>query len=305
MSLRPGMDKKDGADAPNGAATKSSEDKQKVLLAENAGHFSMIKALHLADLITEMNGFCGFMSILSSMKYCLGSPDNLTNMWLALGFMPFGLFFDFMDGKVARWRKKSSLMGQELDSLADLDRMEVEENSKDGGFVGPEKWSWQKGAYYSGVTGETNHDLEFLGDVEKKFDKKSLANHTCFPPQVSFGVSPAAASFALGLRTPLDQLILTFFVLCGLTRLARFNVTVSTLPKDATGKSKYFEGFPIPTSLAIVTVMAVYVGQGRIHESIVGGVLAKGMLWEVHPIAAVFGVWGCMMVSRSIHIPKL
>lgn len=34
--------------------------------------------------------------------------------------MPFGLFFDFFDGKVARWRKKSSLMGQELDSLADL-----------------------------------------------------------------------------------------------------------------------------------------------------------------------------------------
>lgn len=36
--------------------------------------------------------------------------------------MPFGLFFDFMDGKVARWRGKSSLMGQELDSLADLVR---------------------------------------------------------------------------------------------------------------------------------------------------------------------------------------
>lgn len=34
--------------------------------------------------------------------------------------MPFGLFFDFFDGKVARWRNKSSLMGQELDSLADL-----------------------------------------------------------------------------------------------------------------------------------------------------------------------------------------
>lgn len=43
-------------------------------------------------------------------------------MWAALAFMPFGLFFDFMDGKVARWRGKSSLMGQELDSLADLVR---------------------------------------------------------------------------------------------------------------------------------------------------------------------------------------
>lgn len=45
---------------------------------------------------------------------------------MALGFIPFGLFFDFMDGKVARWRKKSSLMGQELDSLADLVRISTD-----------------------------------------------------------------------------------------------------------------------------------------------------------------------------------
>jgi CDP-diacylglycerol---serine O-phosphatidyltransferase len=54
------------------------------------------------------------------MRYLSRSPDEYTNLWLALGFMPFGLFFDFFDGKVARWRHKSSLMGQELDSLADL-----------------------------------------------------------------------------------------------------------------------------------------------------------------------------------------
>lgn len=58
------------------------------------------------------------------MRYCLGPPDSFGNMWAALAFMPFGLFFDFMDGKVARWRGKSSLMGQELDSLADLVRDE-------------------------------------------------------------------------------------------------------------------------------------------------------------------------------------
>ena len=60
------------------------------------------------------------MSILSSMRYCLNPSDSIGSLWAALAFMPFGLFFDFMDGKVARWRKKSSLMGQELDSLADL-----------------------------------------------------------------------------------------------------------------------------------------------------------------------------------------
>ena len=66
-----------------------------------------------------MNGFCGFMSITSSMRYCI-DPTNTTHIWAALAFMPFGLFFDFFDGMVARWRKKSSKMGAELDSLADL-----------------------------------------------------------------------------------------------------------------------------------------------------------------------------------------
>lgn len=123
-----------------------------MLLSGDSGHFSLVKALHLADLITELNGtapwlslfththrhthplsleqetmltrppegFCGVMSIFSSMRYCLGDPFSTGNLWAALAFMPLGLFFDFMDGKVARWRGKSSLMGQELDSLADL-----------------------------------------------------------------------------------------------------------------------------------------------------------------------------------------
>ena len=65
-------------------------------------------------------GFCGVMSIFSSMRYCMSPPDELGHLWSALAFMPFGLFFDFFDGRVARWRKKSSMMGQELDSLADL-----------------------------------------------------------------------------------------------------------------------------------------------------------------------------------------
>jgi CDP-diacylglycerol--serine O-phosphatidyltransferase len=64
------------------------------------------------------------MSVFSSLRYCIqDNPHNYTNLYWALGFVPLGLFFDFMDGKVARWRKKASLMGQELDSLADLVRL--------------------------------------------------------------------------------------------------------------------------------------------------------------------------------------
>ena len=79
-----------------------------------------MRAYHLADLITLMNGFCGVMSILSSMRYCMSPPNETGDIYMSLVFMPLGLFFDFFDGKVARWRNKSSLMGQELDSLADL-----------------------------------------------------------------------------------------------------------------------------------------------------------------------------------------
>lgn len=71
----------------------------------------------IADLVLTARTV---MSVFSSMRYCLGDPTEYGAIWAALGFMPFGLFFDFMDGKIARWRKKSSLMGQELDSLADL-----------------------------------------------------------------------------------------------------------------------------------------------------------------------------------------
>ncbi len=37
-------------------ALHTAHDKQKVLLSSDAGHFSLIRAMHLADLITELNG---------------------------------------------------------------------------------------------------------------------------------------------------------------------------------------------------------------------------------------------------------
>ena len=131
-------------------------------------------------------------------------------------------------------------------------------------------------------------------------------------PQVSFGVAPAVLAFAVGLRTPLDTIFLSFFVLSGLTRLARFNVTVSSLPKDAAGKSKYFEGTPIPTTLTIALGMAYCVSQGLVLDQIPGGMYnllgEKGTLAEwgqVHPVVGIFVLWGCLMTSKSIHIPKL
>ena len=60
---------------------------------------------------------------------------------------------------------------------------------------------------------------------------------------------PCSAS-PLGLRGGWDMLVLTYFVVCGVSRLARFNVTAAALADETTGKVKYFEGTPIPTSVA-------------------------------------------------------
>jgi CDP-diacylglycerol--serine O-phosphatidyltransferase len=122
--------------------------------------------------------------------------------------------------------------------------------------------------------------------------------------QISFGVAPAVVAFAIGMRTPLDQVCLAFFVLCGLTRLARFNVTAAALPKDATGKAKYFEGTPIPTTLGLDALMAYLVYSGKIHDAIPFGTAFAGTPLEFHPILLLFVAHGCAMTSRTIHIPK-
>lgn len=72
----------------------------------------------LADLVTISNGICGSYSLFSTARYLVTNDKDY--LWLAHIFPLAGLLFDFFDGKVARWRNSSSMLGQELDSLADL-----------------------------------------------------------------------------------------------------------------------------------------------------------------------------------------
>jgi CDP-diacylglycerol--serine O-phosphatidyltransferase len=111
-------------------------------------------------------------------------------------------------------------------------------------------------------------------------------------------------AFTIGFRSTLDTLGLSFFVLSGLTRLARFNVTVSVLPKDATGKSKFFEGTPIPTSLGLDAIMAYWVYHGWVLEDVPFGAWFQGSALEFHPAVLLFMVHGCLMTSKTIRIPK-
>ncbi|KAI0079951.1 CDP-diacylglycerol--serine O-phosphatidyltransferase [Panus rudis PR-1116 ss-1] len=82
------------------------------------GHFSLVRSFRMADLVTIMNGVCGSLSVFSSAKYLVTGDEDF--LWSALTLPVAGLIFDFLDGNIARWRNESSMLGQELDSLADL-----------------------------------------------------------------------------------------------------------------------------------------------------------------------------------------
>jgi CDP-diacylglycerol---serine O-phosphatidyltransferase len=78
----------------------------------------MLRDFSLADLVTLANGSAGMGSVLASIAY-LDSKERWL-LWLAFGLLPFSLVFDYADGKIARWRRKHSPLGAQLDSLADL-----------------------------------------------------------------------------------------------------------------------------------------------------------------------------------------
>jgi len=128
--------------------------------------------------------------------------------------------------------------------------------------------------------------------------------------QISFGVAPALLAFVIGLRTTLDTLVLTGFICCGLARLARFNATVALVPKDATGKARYFEGLPIPTSLVLVGLLSVWTKLGWIEGKggLPGGTITlwgeQGGSGELHSVALIFGCWAAAMVSKTLRVPK-
>ena len=119
---------------------------------------------------------------------------------------------------------------------------------------------------------------------------------------VSFGVGPATLGFAAGLQGGWDALVLAGFVCCGVSRLARYNVTAESLSAGA-DKVAYFEGTPIPTSVALTAVLAVAAWQGAIGEHLAGGVWSLGP-WRLRPLVLLFALSGSLMVSKTLRIPK-
>lgn len=120
---------------------------------------------------------------------------------------------------------------------------------------------------------------------------------------VSFGVAPVTLAYGLGMRGSVDVLILIFFVGCGISRLARFNITAAQLA-DAQGKVEYFEGAPIPSSLVLILILAVCFYTGRVGDRLPLGVIEVAA-FQWHPLSFLYFVSGCAMVSKTLRIPKL
>jgi CDP-diacylglycerol---serine O-phosphatidyltransferase len=97
--------------------------------------------------------------------------------------------------------------------------------------------------------------------------------------------------------------ILTYFVVCGVSRLARFNVTAAALADAATGKVKYFEGTPIPTSIVIVAVLCVAMMLGRVDDRLWLGAWQLGPAL-LHPLSLIYLASGSAMISATLRVPK-
>ena len=196
----------------------------------------MLRTFRLADLVTLMNGFCGAGALLAFMRFCADRDKSF--FWLGTALLPVAFVMDALDGWIARKTGKGSVLGQDLDSLADV---------------------------------------------------------------VSFGVAPAGMAFAAGMRGGWDALCLVFFVGCGISRLARFNVTVTDLtgPK---GKVTHFEGLPIPTSLLQVVALAILAATGRWEETLPFRSVTLG--FDLHPWSLLYVLHGSGMISKTLRIPK-
>jgi CDP-diacylglycerol---serine O-phosphatidyltransferase len=124
---------------------------------------NIFKTLRLPDYFSLLNLASGMMSIYSSIN---------KNFFFSAIFLIFAVLFDFLDGKVARLTKKSSKLGFDIDSLADM---------------------------------------------------------------VSFGVSPAVMIMSI-FSSWISLTAGIFLTICGLLRLARFNISK---------KNNGYEGMPI------------------------------------------------------------
>jgi CDP-diacylglycerol---serine O-phosphatidyltransferase len=98
---------------------------------------------------------------------------------------------------------------------------------------------------------------------------------------VSFVVAPAVFAYSVGLQQPWFLAVEAFYVLAGIVRLARYNVT------GTTDGGRYFEGLPVPVSTFIVPVYFLFSWAG----------------WDLQIWGVFFLVHAVLMIS-TVKVPK-
>jgi CDP-diacylglycerol---serine O-phosphatidyltransferase len=86
------------------------------------GRHVILKGIAIAPaLCTLLNGLCGFGSIHMATRSELYRADLRpgNEIWIAAWLIFLAMVFDMLDGRLARWARKTSDFGAQLDSLCD------------------------------------------------------------------------------------------------------------------------------------------------------------------------------------------
>jgi CDP-diacylglycerol---serine O-phosphatidyltransferase len=129
--------------------------------------------------------------------------------------------------------------------------------------------------FVDGLDGRIARMTNTVSDFGRELD--SLAD------VISFGIAPGVLAFAWGvqfvdwsifpdpnMRVPLQRgtYFITFlFLLCGASRLARFNISVNPIPKNpGRADRKYFVGLPIPAAAGMVAAVVYALDSKPLHN---------------------------------------
>ena len=108
---------------------------------------------------------------------------------------------------------------------------------------------------------------------------------------ICFGVLPAVILYFSGVKTVIGIIILLCYVLCGLIRLAFFNVIETKRQMTEDGCAKGYRGLPI-TMASVIYPLFYLIGMALPHSVMV-------VVYHILPVVVAF------LFVADIHIPKI
>ena len=112
-------------------------------------------------------------------------------------------------------------------------------------------------------------------EVEKKFGIQidSLADIICF------GVGPSLIAYRMGMNHGIGVVILMFYVLAGLIRLAWYNVSEEIRQEETTENRECYQGLPITSMAVALPILYVF-----------RPILGKDFIIALHALVLIVGL---------------